>query len=259
MISKYNYSLDSDLALAQSLADTATKISLSYYRKKVSTQTKDNGTPVTEVDLEIEQTLRSILKRERPEDAILGEEFGEAPGSNRRWLIDPIDGTSEFIVGNDHWGNHIALEQDNELRLGVLTRPSLNRRWWATKNGGAFHASATHLKDYKAVQLSTTEQLSQSKVTIWEQVPTKRVKALKEMGIWIQPSLSNIVELLDGQIDAYIDVLGKPWDHAPIALIVSEAGGTFRDKLGGNRIDLGEICYSNGQLGSVLFNVLQSC
>lgn len=248
--------LANDLDLAHYLADLASELALSYFGTNIIPIAKHDGTQVTKADLEVEKALREILFKERPNDSILGEEFGQKTTSNRRWIIDPIDGTSEFIAGNDNWGNHIALEENGELIVGIITRPTLDRRWWATKKGGAFHASSSNLKEATPIVLSQTSKLTKSKITIWELFQSERVKRLQEMGIWVTPSLSNIVELLDGHLDAFVDVIGKPWDHAPVAIIVDEAGGNFQDHKGGKRIDIGEVRYTNGKLGNELYEIL---
>lgn len=249
-------SLASDLALAHTLADIADKYALSFFRTELLSTEKQDGTPVTSIDLEIEQKLKSILSRERPDDAVLGEEFGLTKPANRCWILDPIDGTSEYISGNEYWGSHIALEENGELMLGLICRPALKRRWWASKGKGAYHAKTSHLENASPVRLSTTRHVSQSKVSVWDLALTERVRKLQEMSVWIPPSLNNMIEFLDGEIDAFVDVIGKPWDHAPVAIIVEEAGGSFQDSQGGRRIDLGEVCYTNGKIDTELFQVL---
>lgn len=256
MTEKIQNSLANDLALAHNLADIADQYALSFFRTKLSSTEKQDGTPVTRIDLEIEQKLKCLLFEERPDDAILGEEFGLTKKANRCWILDPIDGTSEYLAGNSYWGTHIALEENGELILGVISRPALKRRWWASKGKGAYHAKTFHLENPVPVRLSSTKHLSQSKVTVWELALTKRVKHLQERSLWIPPSLNNIIAFLDGEIDAFVDVIGKPWDHAPVAIIVEEAGGSFQDAQGGRRIDLGEVLYTNGQIDTEFFQAL---
>lgn len=258
MKSEKSHSLASDLILAHLMAKAAAEIALLHFRSGIKSDLKRDGTPVTHVDLAVENALRDILVRECPDDAILGEEFGQTEGSERRWILDPIDGTSEFIAGTDHWGTHIALEENGVLILGLISRPSLNRIWWATKGGGAYHAPASNLAKFNPIVLSSTRELSQSKVTIWERTPTERVKILQEMGIWVTPSLSNIIDLLEGHIDAFVDVIGKPWDHAPVAMIIEEAGGRFQDHQGGRRIDIGEVRYTNGKIDQAFYRTLSN-
>lgn len=248
-------SISNDLDLGQYLADLAFKIAMSYFRTKIISQFKNDGTPVTKVDLEVEEKLKNIIFKERPNDAIIGEEFGNSKISDRKWILDPIDGTSEFIAGTENWGTHIALEENGEIILGIITRPALNRRWWAIKKGGAYN-SFFNFNETNKITLSSTSKLKESKIAIWEKSMTSRVMRLKEIGIWVEPSLSNIVEFLDGKIDAFVDVIGKPWDHAPVAIITEEAGGNFKDYNGGKRIDIGEVRYTNGKLGNELYEIL---
>ncbi|PIQ24613.1 hypothetical protein COW36_11390 [bacterium (Candidatus Blackallbacteria) CG17_big_fil_post_rev_8_21_14_2_50_48_46] len=256
MIEQIQDSFVSDLALAHRLADMADKYALSFFQTNFSPILKQDGTPVTRIDFEIEQKMKTILSKERPDDAILGEEFGLTKQANRCWILDPIDGTSEYIAGKKYWGTHIALEENDELILGLISRPALNRRWWATKGKGAYHAKSFDLDEPLPVNLSLSKHLSQSKIAIWERVQTKRVEKFQDMSVWIPPSLKNMIEFLDGEIDAFVDVIGKPWDHAPVAIIVEEAGGTFQDSQGGRRIDLGEVRYTNGKIDTEFFRIL---
>src|SRR5207248_1478913 len=128
--------MNDDLRLALVLADAADVISMRGFHSKFTVRTKADRTPVTEVDEAVERAVREMLERERPDDAILGEEFGAGrpgfspaaglkPGLPRRWIIDPIDGTKNFIRGVPVFGTLIALDGE----LGVVSAPALHRRW----------------------------------------------------------------------------------------------------------------------------------
>ena len=105
-----------------------------------SSRRSPTRTPVTEADRAVETELRAILARERPADAILGEEEGELGSGPRRWVIDPIDGTRNYSRGVPVWATLIALEEDGRVVVGVVSAPALHRRWWAERGGGA-HAN----------------------------------------------------------------------------------------------------------------------
>ncbi|HEY9482738.1 MAG TPA: inositol monophosphatase family protein, partial [Micromonosporaceae bacterium] len=139
-----------DLALAHVLADTADSISLSRFRSlSLQVTEKPDLTPVTDADTAVEKALRATLARTRPRDAVFGEEFGatEAPAGpgHRRWVIDPIDGTKNYIRGVPIWATLIALMDGDQVVVGLVSAPALQRRWWAATGHGAYagrHASA---------------------------------------------------------------------------------------------------------------------
>src|SRR6266542_3101080 len=122
------------LQLALALADAAYESTLRHFRTSFAVRTKADRTPVTEVDEAVEQMIVDHLWQERPGDGILGEEFGARGGAVRRWIIDPIDATKNFIRGIPIFATLIALENE----LGVVSAPALGRRWWAARGDGAF-------------------------------------------------------------------------------------------------------------------------
>ena len=127
-----------DLELALRLADTADEISTTRFGSELTIETKPDLTPVTEADRAVEAALREILAAERPDDAILGEEQGQAGTSARRWIVDPIDGTRNYSRRIPVWGTLLALEVADTIRLGVVSAPALGRRWWAEREDGAY-------------------------------------------------------------------------------------------------------------------------
>src|SRR5690606_28107321 len=128
-----------DLGLAHMLADSADSISTDRFRAQdLRIDTKPDNSHVTDADTAIEKALRSTLGRARPRDGVYGEEFGEEPGSDsRRWVIDPIDGTANFVRGVPVWATLIALFAGNEPVVGMVSAPIIGRRWWAAKGTGA--------------------------------------------------------------------------------------------------------------------------
>ncbi len=126
-----------DLELALRLADAADAISLQRFRTGLAFEMKADLTPVTEADLAVEAKLRALLAEARPEDAILGEEEGTTGSGARRWILDPIDGTRNYARGIPVWATLVALEEDGEVRIGVVSAPALARRWWAERGEGA--------------------------------------------------------------------------------------------------------------------------
>src|SRR6478752_6885486 len=128
-----------DLTLALSLADAADAISLGRFgASDLLVETKPDRTPVTEADRAVEEAIRERLERERPDDGMLGEEFGVTAGGGRRWIVDPIDGTRNYSRGIPVWATLIALEVDGTIQLGVVSAPALGRRCCAARGAGAF-------------------------------------------------------------------------------------------------------------------------
>ena len=125
---------DDDLRFAHVLADAADDITMRRFRAlDLRVESKPDLTPVTDADLAAEESLRNVLSRARPRDAMLGEEFGRTGVGQRCWVIDPIDGTQNFVRGVPVWATLIALMAGNEVTVGVVSAPALARRWWAVQ------------------------------------------------------------------------------------------------------------------------------
>ena len=119
------------LELAQKAALKAGKVALHYFRKGVSAQTKADGSPVTQADKETEEILIATLQKGMPGSGFLGEEFGEQGSKEQRWIIDPIDGTKNFIRGIPIWALLVALEEEGEITVGVVHNPATDELWTA--------------------------------------------------------------------------------------------------------------------------------
>src|SRR5688572_15000843 len=122
-----------DLRLAFDTSDLAADLALAHFATGVSATLKADGTPVTEADRAVERLLRETLSEGRPDDAFLGEELGRLGASDRVWILDPIDGTSFFQLGDPNWRIHVALEVRGTIEVAVVTAPALRRCWWATR------------------------------------------------------------------------------------------------------------------------------
>src|SRR6476659_1839145 len=128
-----------DLRLAHVLADDADSTAQARFKAlDLHVMTKPDLTPVTDADQSVEQGIRRVLSRARPRDAVLGEEHGSSGASQRRWVVDPIDGTKNFVRGVPVWATLISLMVEEEVVFGVVSAPQLSRRWWAMKDGGTF-------------------------------------------------------------------------------------------------------------------------
>ena len=155
--------MGADLELALAAADLADGITLEAFRRpSLAVEMKADETPVSEADHAAEAAIRELLGRKRPGDGILGEEMGSVSGSSRRWVLDPIDGTANFIRGVPVWGTLIGLEIDGVISVGVVSAPALGRRWWAERGGGAF--AGPPAEPGKRIKVSEIAQLGEATI-----------------------------------------------------------------------------------------------
>jgi histidinol-phosphatase len=207
----------------------------------------------------IERRLRELIATYRPRDAILGEELGASGASERRWLLDPIDGTFNLVSGKPQWGTHVALLQEDHVALGVITRPVLGQSWSACRGRGAYRENIASPSNAAPLRVSRTSELHASRVTAWSHNQDPAAVRLKRNAVWVEPDLDAMLRLAEGELEAVIALNGKPWDLAPAAVIVEEAGGRYSDKNGGHRVDLGEGRYSNGLIHRQLEELPTRC
>lgn len=243
-----------DLQLAFDTSDSAAGLALTYFESGVSATPKADGTPVTEADRAVERLIRETLSAARPDDALLGEELGRVGTSERVWIIDPIDGTAFFSRRDPNWRVHIALEVAGRTELTVVTAPALRRCWWATRGGGAFESSWPREEATpKRLVVSTTSRLAEARLEALDVT-----RAGLPRGVARPPSSPlPLVELVRGEIDAFLVEQYHLWDHAPWILLVEEAGGRFSDRNGGRRGDQGGGLYSNAPLHEELLGALR--
>ncbi len=239
-----------DLELALALADAADAISLPRFKTGLTVETKPDLTPVTEADRAVETELRSLLADARPDDAVLGEEFGTRGDSPRRWIVDPIDGTKNYSRGVPVWATLIALEVEGVVELGVVSAPALARRWWAERGAGAFagserlHVSAVGRVEDAVLSFALDGQLPPLAARAWH------VRGIGDF--WAHMLVA------EGAVDGAVDAVGvNVWDLAPVQVIVEEAGGRFTDARGESRIDSGTAVSSNGLLHGELLPTLE--
>jgi histidinol-phosphatase len=243
--------VSSDLELALHLADAADAIALPRFRSELTIETKPDLTPVTEADRAVETELRRILARERPGDAILGEEQGAVGQGARRWIIDPIDGTRNYARGIPVWATLVALEEDGSVTVGVASAPALARRWWAERGSGAFandeeiHASAIATVDEAVLSFAIEQAVPELARRAWH------VRGLGDF--WAHMLVA------EGAVDGAVDAVGvSEWDLAAVQVIVEEAGGRFSDSHGEARIDTGTAITSNGLLHEALLAAIST-
>jgi len=234
-----------DLELALRLADAADAISLPHFGSGLYIETKEDSTPVTAADRDVEAELRRILALERPDDAVLGEEEGATAGGARRWILDPIDGTRNYARGIPIWATLVALEESSSVRVGVVSAPALGRRWWAERTQGAF-------LDGTPIRVSSIARLEDAVVSF---APEDGLPGLGSQP-WHLRAFGDFwshMLVAEGAVDGAIDAVGvSEWDLAAVQVVVEEAGGRFSDFSGAARHDGGTGISSNGLLHDYL-------
>ena len=248
-----------DLALAQRLADAADAITLARFRAQdLHVTSKPDLSPVSDADLAVEQEVRRLLAEARPDDAVLGEEHGVTGHGPRQWVVDPIDGTKNFVRGVPVWATLIALRVEGSVDVGVVSAPALGRRWWASRGGGAF-ADGQPIRVSSVAALADAH-LSYSSLTGWED--QGRLEGLLELSrsCWRTRAFGDFwshVLVAEGAVDASFEPEVSLWDLAPLQVIVEEAGGRFTSLDGEARPDGGSVVCSNGLLHEVVLAGLQ--
>ncbi|MDP9240289.1 MAG: histidinol-phosphatase [Actinomycetota bacterium] len=247
---------DDDLGVAHVLADAADSVTMARFKAlDLQVKTKPDMTPVTDADQRAEESIRSTLKRARPRDAVIGEEFGTSGHGARQWVIDPIDGTKSYIRGVPVWATLIGLLDQGEAVLGVVSAPALGRRWWAGRGSGAWtgrnRSQATRCQVSHVSTLSDAS-LSYSSLTSWDEVG--RLESFLELAaaVWRTRAYGDFwshVLVADGAVDISCEPHGLAL-HDLVALqpIVEEAGGRFTDLAGEARPDRGSVVCTNGIL-----------
>ena len=251
-----------DLRLALELADLADAVTLERFRATdLVVETKPDLTPVSEADRAVEQLLRKRIAEERPAHAVLGEEFGtgDGPAATTRWIVDPIDGTKNYVRGIPVYATLIALERDGALSVGVASAPALGRRWWAARGAGAF-ADGVPLRVSRVARLEDA-QLGHSSVSSWaDHGLTERFLEL-ERRCWRGRGFGDFwthMMVAEGACDVAAEPEVSLWDVAALQVIVEEAGGRFTNLAGLPRADGGSAVSSNGLLHDEVLGILDA-
>jgi histidinol-phosphatase len=246
---------DDDLRLAHVIADQVDAVTLSRFSAvDLLVETKPDLTPVTDADRAAEELIRSQLRRTRTRDAVLGEEFGSTGRGNRRWIIDPIDGTKNFVRGVPVWATLIALEDDGVPVLGLVSAPALGRRWWAATGTGAWTGrslSAARRLRVSSVEALADASLSYSSLHGWEE--RDRGAAFLELTrtVWRSRAYGDFwsyMLLAEGAVDLACEPELQLYDMAALVPIVVEAGGRFTSLAGVDGPYGGDAVATNGLL-----------
>ncbi len=253
-----------DLDLALTLAARADVITVARFGAlDLRVDQKPDLTPVTDADEDVEAELRDILSRERPGDAILGEEQGGTPVfSGRQWVIDPIDGTKNFVRGVPLWASLIALLEDGTPTVGVISAPALHRRWWAGRGLGA-HTSVAGAPPRRlsvsAVADLSAASLSFSSLSGWAERGLRENFIALTDAVWRVRAFGDFFSyclLAEGAVDIAAEPEVKLWDLAPLDILVREAGGRFTDLAGVPGPHGGSAVATNGVLHATTLSYL---
>ena len=230
-------------------AEAAGEVAMKYYRGGFEVTIKPDQTPVTQADREAEQAIKAILRRAYPDHGFLGEELGEEGPKERRFIIDPIDGTKNFIRRVPIWAVLLGLEEAGEITAGVMLNPALGEMFWARCGDGAWSAG-------ERLRVSDCERLDEATLLHSD------LHLMREGGFW-----DPLVRLVDacrrtrgfgdyygyglvagGKAEIYVETDLKPWDAAPVKILVEEAGGRLTDFRGRPTIYGGSVLATNGRL-----------
>ena len=260
--------ITADLRLARQLADIADEVSMRFFASRdLGVYLKEDRTHVTDGDRAVEQAIRERLAEARPSDAIFGEEYGVQGSGSRQWVIDPIDGTANFMRGVPIWATLIALVVDGRPEVGVVSAPALNRRWWGATGHGAYmddDLSDSDTATDRRIQVSGVETLADAQISYGS------------MKYWMDEGrLDPIIELnarafrsrtigdfwpymmvAEGAVDIACEPELAPWDMAALVPIVTEAGGRFTSLDGVDGPHGGNALATNGPLHDVVLTFI---
>lgn len=251
--------MKSHLEVALELADIADLITLARFRAPdLRVDVKSDATPVTDADRSAEEALREALARLRPEQPIVGEEYGGDTSEGWRWMLDPIDGTKSYANGVPVWATLIALMRGDRAVCGVVSAPALHRRWWAATGQGAFvdsgerlHVSRTSALDDAYVSCTDFRDFAARPGADGFHRVLDRARVMRAFGDFWSHML-----VAEGVIDVALEARVNPWDVAAIQAIVTEAGGVFSDFEGASRIDSGNAISTNRALHEELVGLM---
>lgn len=254
---------DDDLRLALVIADMVDAHTTSRFQAvDLRVETKPDLTPVSDADKAAEEIVRGQLKRSRPRDAVVGEEFAPTGHSARRWIIDPIDGTKNFVRGVPVWATLIGLAVDDEITVGVVSAPALNRRWWAAQGTGAWTGRTLSSARRLAVsRVSRVEDasLSYSSLEGWEELGRGEAFRALSRTVWRSRAYGDFWSYMlvaEGAVDIATEPELALYDMAALVPVIIEAGGRFTSVDGVAGCGGGNALATNGLLHDEVLDLL---
>lgn len=257
--------LAEDLALALRIADAADGVTMSRFdAADLDVRTKADATHVTEADLAAERAIRDLLAQERPDDGVFGEEYGVTGDTARQWIIDPIDGTANYLKGIPMWTTLIALAIDGVPRVGVASQPALGRRWWAATGLGAW--TNTPEGTPRRLGVSTVSDVADASVSFqsiaqWDEVGRSDDLLRLSRAVWRDRGYGDTwpyMLLAEGRLEFVAEFGVQEYDIAALVPIVTEAGGRFTDIDGHDSIASRSSLASNGILHDAFLSLIRT-
>lgn len=220
---------DQDLRFAHALADAADAVTTARFRAlDLRVETKPDLTPVSEADRRAEEVIRDLVRASGRGEGVLGEEFGD-DGGDVKWIVDPIDGTTNYVRGVPVWATLLALAREGVVQTALVSAPALGRRWWAVLGEGAFadgvrcHVSAVDQIENASVSTTSARRMPEGWRTI-----VQRAWSNRGLGDFWQHCL-----VAEGSLDLACDSVMAIWDYSAPRLLVEEAGGLCTTYTGG--------------------------
>lgn len=249
-----------DIQFAQRLADAADTITLGLFGSPgLATHTKRDSSHVSDADLRVDHELRRLIGEHHPNDSIMSEEIAPIVAGARRWIIDPIDATANYIRGNPVFATLIALESSGVIEIGVVSAPALGRRWWAVRGEGAF-------VNGEAMTVSAINDLAECQISHDSDVEFElhrdgtRFRDLARR-CWRTRGFGDFwshMLVAEGAVDIALEPAVYPWDVAPLKVIVEEAGGTITGINGGHVMVAGDVISSNGLVHDEVVRIMSA-
>jgi histidinol-phosphatase len=256
--------LADDLAFALRLADAADAVSMARFdAADLDVQLKADATHVTEADLATERAIRDLLSAERPADGVLGEEYGATGDATRQWIIDPIDGTANYLKGIPMWATLIALAVDGVPEVGIVSQPAIGRRWWAAAGRGAW-TNVPGETAPRRLSVSSIDDLAHSSISFqslhqWDEVGRGEQLLALSRRVWRDRGYGDAwpyMLLAEGRLEFVAEFGVKEYDIAAHVPIVTEAGGRFTDIDGAPSLSTRSSLATNGVLHDTFLELL---
>lgn len=251
------------LAIVQNLADIADEIAMKYARDpSIQVETKSDNTPVTRADWEVEQALREALSTFCPGIDVVGEEFNPvSKDAASYWVIDPIDGTKNFIRGVPVWATLIAYVEQHTVRYGMVSAPMLARRWWGSKESGSYTSDVDG--EIRSIHVSNTQQLKDASFSYSDDADWNRINRIKNLvalktKVWRVRAFGDFwshLMVAEGAVDIAAEPQLAIWDVAALIAIVEGAGGKITGLGGQSPLESNSAYTSNGNLHPQLLEI----
>jgi histidinol-phosphatase len=257
--------LRADLELALRLADAADAVAMPRFDSPdLDIQSKPDASFVTDADIATEKAIREILTAERPDDSVLGEEFGSTGESSRQWIIDPIDGTHNYLRGIPMWSTLIALAIDGVPRVGVVSQPAISRRWWGATGLGAW--TNTPSGEERRISVSDVDDVAKASVSFqsieqWRDAGELDALTRLTDAVWRDRGYGDAwpyMLLAEGRLELVAEFGVKEYDIAALAPIVIEAGGSFTAYSGAHSLTERSSLATNGRLHDTFLDLLHT-